>query len=53
MKLMANGKLVTILISDGPFKNKSIIRSDTGDYYDFYPQYFYRPSPGAKLEVIR
>ncbi|OXA84590.1 hypothetical protein [Flavobacterium hercynium] len=53
MKLMANGKLVTVLISDGAFKNKSIIRSDVGDYYDFYPQYFYRPSPGAKLEVIR
>jgi len=53
MKLMANGKLVTILISDGVFKNKAIIRSDVGDSYDFYPQYFYRPKEGAKLEVIR
>ncbi|MBC5837475.1 hypothetical protein [Flavobacterium muglaense] len=53
MKLMANGKLVTILVSDGAFKNKSIIRSDVGQYYDFYPQYFYRPSKGAKLQVIR
>lgn len=53
MKLMANGKLVTILVNDGIFLNKSIIRSDVGDSYDFYPQYFYRPYAGAKLEVIR
>jgi hypothetical protein len=53
MKLMANGKLVTILVNDGPFRCESIIRSDVGDSYDFYPQYFYRPKEGAKLEVIR
>ncbi|PAM95159.1 hypothetical protein B4N84_07710 [Flavobacterium sp. IR1] len=54
MKLMANGKLVTILVNDGTFKDQGVIRSRVeGGYSDFYPQYFYRPSPGAKLEVIR
>ncbi|PAM95160.1 hypothetical protein B4N84_07715 [Flavobacterium sp. IR1] len=54
MKLMANGRLVTILVSEGAFRNQSLIRSRVeGGYSDFYPQYFYRPSPGAKLEVIR
>lgn len=53
MKLMANGKLVTILIDKGVFFNDGIIRTDIGDSYAFYPQYFYRPSPGAKLEIIR
>lgn len=53
MKIMGNDKIVTILISSGPFRNRSIIRSETKDSYDFYPQSFYRPSPGARLEVIR
>ncbi|OXG07720.1 hypothetical protein BC749_101161 [Flavobacterium araucananum] len=53
MKLMANGKLVTILVDKGVFFNEGIIRTDIGDSYAFYPQYFYRPSPGAKLEIIR
>jgi hypothetical protein len=54
LKIMANGKLVTILVNDGPFKNESTIRSKIeGGYSDFFPHYFYRPRPGAKLEVIR
>ncbi|OXG07723.1 hypothetical protein BC749_101158 [Flavobacterium araucananum] len=53
MKLMANGKLVTILVDKGVFFNEGIIRTDIGDSYAFYPQFFYRPSPGAKLEIIR
>ncbi|OXG07722.1 hypothetical protein B0A64_07680 [Flavobacterium araucananum] len=54
MKIMADGKLVTILVTDGSFRNQSIIRSRVdGGYSDFYSQYFYRPSPGAKLEIIR
>lgn len=54
MKLMANGKLVTILINDGTFKDQGVIRSRVeGGYSDYYPQYFYRPHTGAKLEVIR
>ncbi|KQB40374.1 hypothetical protein RC62_264 [Flavobacterium aquidurense] len=53
MKLMANGKLVTILVDKGVFFNEGIIRTDIGDSYAFYPQYFYRPSLGAKLEIIR
>jgi hypothetical protein len=54
MKIMADGKLVTVLVNEGFFKNESIIRSRVdGGYSDFYPQYFYRPSPGAKLEIIR
>lgn len=53
MKLMANGKLVTILVNNAIFRNESIIRSDVGDSYDFFSHYFYRPALGAKLEVIR
>jgi hypothetical protein len=54
MKIMGDGKLVTVLVTDGSFRNESIIRSRVdGGYSDFYPQYFYRPSPGAKLEIIR
>jgi hypothetical protein len=53
MKLMASGKLATILVDKGVFFNEGIIRTDIGDSYAFYPQYFYRPSPGAKLEIIR
>ncbi|MDW8850050.1 hypothetical protein SD960_08105 [Flavobacterium sp. MMLR14_040] len=54
MKIMGDGKLVTVLITDGSFRNQSIIRSRVeGGYSDFYPQYFYRPRAGAKLEIIR
>lgn len=53
MKIMANGKLVTILIDKGAFYNKAVIRNETKDNYIVYPQYFYRPASGAKLEVIR
>ncbi|PWK02102.1 hypothetical protein BC749_101162 [Flavobacterium araucananum] len=53
MKLMANGKLVTILINKGPFFNKAIIRDKLKEGFVVYPQYFYRPRPGAKLEIIR
>jgi hypothetical protein len=53
MKIMGEGRLVTILIDKGPFYNKAVIRSETKDTYNVYPQYFYRPSPGAKLEIIR
>ncbi|OXG07718.1 hypothetical protein, partial [Flavobacterium araucananum] len=51
MKIMGEGKLVTILIDKGPFYNKAVIRNETKDTYIVYPQYFYRPSPGAKLEI--
>ncbi|HEX8577718.1 MAG TPA: hypothetical protein VF677_15635 [Flavobacterium sp.] len=53
LKIMGDGKVVTFLISDGPFKNEPILRNETDEEYIFFPQYFYRPSPGAKLEVIR
>lgn len=54
MKIMANGKLVTILVNDGAYKNESTIRSKIeGGYSDFFSHYFYRPHAGAKLEVIR
>lgn len=54
MKLMADGKLVTMLVNDGTFKDQGVIRSRVeGGYSDFFPQYFYRPKEGAKLEVIR
>lgn len=54
MKIMGDGKLVTVLVTDGSFRNQSIIRSRVeGGYSDFYPQYFYRPRAGAKLEIIR
>jgi len=53
MKIMGDGKLVTVLIENGSFRNRSIIRNETKKTYKFYPQYFYRPAPGARLEVIR
>jgi len=53
MKIMGEGKIVTVLIENGVFRNKSVIRTKVDKAYDFYPQYFYRPAPGAQLEVIR
>jgi hypothetical protein len=53
MKIIGNGKIVTILVESGRFRNRSIIRNETEKKYDFFPQYFYRPAPEAKLEVIR
>jgi len=53
MKIMGDGKLVTVLIENGSFRNRSIIRNETKKTYKFYPQYFYRPAPCARLEVIR
>jgi hypothetical protein len=53
MKIMGNGKVVTVLINSGAFYNKAIIRNKVDGYSDFFPQYFYRPAPGARLEVIR
>ena len=53
MKIMANGKLVTILVDSGKYKNQSIIRSKVEGFSDFYPQYFYRPHAGSRLEIIR
>ena len=53
MKIMGEGKIVTVLIENGVFRNKSVIRTKVDKAYDFYPQYFYRPAPGARLEVIR
>jgi hypothetical protein len=53
MKIMGNGKIVTILVENGVFRNRSVIRTKVEKAYDFYPQYFYRPAPGARLEVIR
>jgi hypothetical protein len=53
VKIMGNGKIVTILVENGRYRNRSIIRNETNEAFDFYPQYFYRPAPGARLEVIR
>ncbi len=53
MKIMGNGRVVTILVDSGALRNRSIIRNKVDGYSDFYPQYFYRPVPGARLEVIR
>jgi hypothetical protein len=53
MKIMGNGNIVTILVENGRYRNRSIIRNETNEAFDFYPQYFYRPAPGAPLEVIR
>jgi hypothetical protein len=53
MKIMGNGRVVTILVDSGAFRNRSIIRNKVDGYSDFYPQYFYRPTAGARLEVIR
>lgn len=53
MKIMGNGRVVTILVDSGALRNRSIIRNKVDGYSDFYPQYFYRPALGARLEVIR
>jgi len=54
MKIMGNGKIVTILVNKGSLFNQSIIRNRIeGGYSDYFDQYFYRPAPGARLEVIR
>jgi hypothetical protein len=53
VKIMGNGKIVSILVENGRYRNRSIIRNETKEAFDFYPQYFYRPAPGARLEVIR
>jgi len=53
MKLMGKGKVVTVLIENGVDKNEGIIRNETKEEYLFYAKYFYRPAPGARLEVIR
>lgn len=46
-------RVVTILVDSGALRNRSIIRNKVDGYSDFYPQYFYRPALGARLEVIR
>lgn len=53
MRIMGNGKVVTILIDSGALRNQSIIRNKVDGYSDFFPQYFYRPALGARLEIIR
>jgi hypothetical protein len=54
MKIMGNSKIVTILVNKGSLFNQSIIRNRIeGGYSDYFDQYFYRPAPGARLEVIR
>jgi hypothetical protein len=53
MKIMGGDKLVTVLVKDGKYRNQSIIRSKVDGFSDFYPQYFYRPKLGSRLEVIR
>ncbi|KQB40377.1 hypothetical protein [Flavobacterium aquidurense] len=54
MKIMGEGKIVTILVDKGSLLNESIIRNRIeGGYSDYFDQYFYRPAPGARLEVIR
>jgi hypothetical protein len=54
IKIMGEGKIVTILVDKGSLLNESIILNRIeGGYSDYFDQYFYRPASGAKLEVIR
>ncbi|MDW8850051.1 hypothetical protein SD960_08110 [Flavobacterium sp. MMLR14_040] len=53
MKILGNGKVVCLLKNEGKLKNFPVVYGTTGEKLRFYGLFFYRPSPGAKLEIIR
>lgn len=54
VRYFANGKVVSILIQNGKWRNFSPLCSKNSEGgMDFYELYFYRPRSGTALEVIR
>lgn len=53
MKILGNGKVVCLLKNEGKLKNFPVVYGTTGEKLRFYGLFFYRPSAGAKLEIIR
>ncbi|HEX8577717.1 MAG TPA: hypothetical protein VF677_15630, partial [Flavobacterium sp.] len=54
IRYFANGKVVSLLIINGKWRNFSPLCSKNSEGgMDFYELYFYRPKPNVDLEVIR
>ncbi len=53
LQLYGNGKVVSLIRTDGEFRGKSAFLGLTDDNFYIYNLLLYRPSPGAPLEVIR
>ena len=53
MRFFGDGKMVSLLRTDGKFLDYPAFMGETDDSFEFYGLYLHRPSPGAPLEPIR
>lgn len=53
MKIYGDGKITCLLRNEGKLKDFPVVYGTTGEKLRFYGLFFYRPKPGAPLEVIR
>jgi hypothetical protein len=53
MRFFGDGKVVALLQNSGENRDFPVLFGETADQENFYGLLFYRPKPGARLEVIR
>lgn len=53
LRYFGDGKVVSLLQSEGEDRDFPVIEAETDEDFVYYALYLYRPRPGAALEIIR